>query len=56
MTGKIYKMQATGWKLEEAIQLFYIGNEGGLAAQSVRSPPRESDMPLNHPDPRHVHM
>lgn len=43
-------LQATGWKLEEAIQLFYIGNEGGVAAQSVHSPPRESDMPLNHPN------
>ncbi|KAK6122456.1 hypothetical protein DH2020_043793 [Rehmannia glutinosa] len=26
---------ATGWKLEEAIQLFYVGNEGGLATTSV---------------------
>ncbi|KAL3635885.1 hypothetical protein CASFOL_020432 [Castilleja foliolosa] len=32
-------LQATGWKLEEAIQLFYVGNEGGLATTS--SPPSE---------------
>ncbi|XP_023769672.1 plant UBX domain-containing protein 7 [Lactuca sativa] len=25
-------LQATSWKLEEAIQLFYIGNEGGAAS------------------------
>ncbi|KAH6792635.1 UBX domain-containing protein [Perilla frutescens var. hirtella] len=43
-------LQATGWKLEEAIQLFYIGNEGGLATQSISSPSRESDMALNHPN------
>ncbi|KAL0372814.1 UNVERIFIED_CONTAM: Plant UBX domain-containing protein 7 [Sesamum calycinum] len=40
-------LQATGWKLEEAIQLFYVGNEGRLAAPSVYSPPTESDLPLN---------
>ncbi|KAI3453237.1 hypothetical protein Pfo_009900 [Paulownia fortunei] len=39
-------LQATGWKLEEAIQLFYVGNEGGLATASVYSPPMESDLPL----------
>ncbi|KAK9106444.1 hypothetical protein Syun_022455 [Stephania yunnanensis] len=27
-------LQATSWKLEEAIQLFYIGNEGSLASSS----------------------
>ncbi|XP_057777777.1 plant UBX domain-containing protein 7-like [Salvia miltiorrhiza] len=43
-------LQATGWKLEEAIQHFYVGNEGGLGTQSAYSPPRESDMPLNHPN------
>lgn len=26
--------QATGWKLEEAIQLFYVGNEGGPVGSS----------------------
>ncbi|GER28725.1 UBX domain-containing protein [Striga asiatica] len=31
-------LQATGWKLEEAIQLFYVGNEGGFASASVHSP------------------
>ncbi|PIN05048.1 hypothetical protein CDL12_22414 [Handroanthus impetiginosus] len=34
-------LQATGWKLEEAIQLFYVGNEGGSAAPSLHSPPSE---------------
>ncbi|KAL1568696.1 plant UBX domain-containing protein 7-like isoform X2 [Salvia divinorum] len=43
-------LQATGWKLEEAIQLFYVGNDGSLGTQSVNSPPRESDMPLDHPN------
>ncbi|THG12000.1 hypothetical protein TEA_023691 [Camellia sinensis var. sinensis] len=37
---------ATSWKLEEAIQLFYIGNEGGTAASSIYSPPLENDRPL----------
>ncbi|KAL6579504.1 hypothetical protein OROMI_009720 [Orobanche minor] len=40
-------LQATGWKLEEAIQLFYVGSEGGLASASVHPPPTESDLPLN---------
>ncbi|GFP93981.1 UBX domain-containing protein 7 [Phtheirospermum japonicum] len=40
-------LQATGWKLEEAIQLFYAGNEGGLATTSVFPPPTESDLPLD---------
>ncbi|XP_056165900.1 plant UBX domain-containing protein 7 isoform X5 [Syzygium oleosum] len=32
-------LQATSWKLEEAIQLFYIGNEsGGIGGQSNPSP------------------
>ncbi|KAL7163157.1 hypothetical protein ACSBR2_039290 [Camellia fascicularis] len=39
-------LQATSWKLEEAIQLFYIGNEGGTAASSIYSPPLENDRPL----------
>ncbi|KAL3502180.1 hypothetical protein ACH5RR_036629 [Cinchona calisaya] len=41
-------LQATNWKLEEAIQLFYVGNEGGPAA-SARSPQMEGGLPL--PDP-----
>lgn len=40
-------LQATGWKLEEAIQLFYVGNEGGLAPPSAYSPPIESGLPFN---------
>ncbi|KAI3497964.1 hypothetical protein L2E82_13982 [Cichorium intybus] len=36
-------LQATSWKLEEAIQLFYIGNEGGAAASSPYVPPLEND-------------
>ncbi|XP_051144544.1 plant UBX domain-containing protein 7 isoform X2 [Andrographis paniculata] len=40
-------LQATGWKLEEAIQLFYVGNEGGFAPPSAPSPPWESEQPLN---------
>ena len=36
-------MQATNWKLEEAIQLFYVGNEGGTALSSPYPPPLEND-------------
>ncbi|KAL8535763.1 hypothetical protein ACS0TY_011416 [Phlomoides rotata] len=43
-------LQATGWKLEDAIQLFYVGHEGGLTTESVYSPPRGSDTPLNDPN------
>ncbi|XXG60187.1 hypothetical protein AAC387_Pa04g2152 [Persea americana] len=39
-------LQATSWKLEEAIQLFYIGNEGGLASSSFSSPPIENVPPV----------
>lgn len=36
-------LQATGWKLEEALQLFYVGNEGGgLATSSFPPPPTGS--------------
>ncbi|XP_015894280.1 plant UBX domain-containing protein 7 isoform X2 [Ziziphus jujuba] len=36
-------LQATSWKLEEAIQLFYVGNEGGaVAASPSQSPPTEN--------------
>lgn len=38
-------VQATSWKLEEAIQLFYVGNEGVVAAPSAFSPPLENDRP-----------
>ncbi|KAJ8564825.1 hypothetical protein K7X08_001285 [Anisodus acutangulus] len=33
-------LQATSWKLEEAIQLFYIGNEGGAAASASFNSPQ----------------
>lgn len=37
-------LQATSWKLEEAIQLFYIGHDGGaVAASSSYVPPLEND-------------
>ncbi|XP_028752586.1 plant UBX domain-containing protein 7 isoform X1 [Neltuma alba] len=38
-------LQATSWKLEEAIQLFLIGNEGGAGPQLSPShnPPAEND-------------
>ncbi|XP_074363137.1 plant UBX domain-containing protein 7-like isoform X2 [Apium graveolens] len=32
-------LQATGWQLEEAIQLFYVGNEHGAVASSSEFPP-----------------
>lgn len=36
--------QATSWKLEDAIQLFYVGNEGGVAGPtSVPSPPTTNE-------------
>lgn len=38
-------LQATSWKLEEAIQLFYVGNEGVVVAPSAFSPPLENDRP-----------
>ncbi|CAK9141732.1 unnamed protein product [Ilex paraguariensis] len=39
-------LQATHWKLEEAIQLFFVGNEGGAVAQPSFSIPVENDRPL----------
>ncbi|CAN4090407.1 unnamed protein product [Withania somnifera] len=41
-------LQATSWKLEEAIQLFYIGNEGG-AATSFNPPQLGDDAVLVDP-------
>ncbi|GLT85090.1 hypothetical protein SLE2022_032920 [Rubroshorea leprosula] len=35
-------LQATSWKLEDAIQLFYVGNEGGPTASTSDTPPVES--------------
>lgn len=45
-------LQATSWKLDEAIQLFYIGNESGAATLSAQSPQLESDLPLGDPSLR----
>ncbi|KAL3510266.1 hypothetical protein ACH5RR_029667 [Cinchona calisaya] len=39
-------LQATSWKLEDAIQLFYIGNEGVAATSSAQLPQLESDVLL----------
>ncbi|OVA03630.1 UBX [Macleaya cordata] len=39
-------LQATSWKLEEAIQLFYIGNENGVLASSSYTAPAEYIPPL----------
>ncbi|XP_022157079.1 plant UBX domain-containing protein 7 [Momordica charantia] len=38
-------LQATSWKLEDAIQLFYVGNEGGggVPGSSVPSPPTTNE-------------
>ncbi|XP_060184362.1 plant UBX domain-containing protein 7 [Lycium barbarum] len=41
-------LQATSWKLEEAIQLFYIGNDSGAAA-SFNSPQLGNDALLSDP-------
>ncbi|KAL5554127.1 hypothetical protein UlMin_041528 [Ulmus minor] len=36
-------LQATSWKLDEAIQLFYVGNEGGtIVGSSSQTPPIEN--------------
>lgn len=34
-------LQATSWKLDEAIQLFFVGNDGGQVVTSSQSPPAE---------------
>lgn len=41
----IHTIQATSWKLEEAIQLYFVGNEGRDVTPSVHSPPLENDLP-----------
>ncbi|KAD7116714.1 hypothetical protein R6Q59_006549 [Mikania micrantha] len=40
-------LQATSWKLDEAIQLFYVGNDSGAAAvaSSPYVPPLDNDLP-----------
>ncbi|WCJ33737.1 UBX domain-containing protein [Euphorbia peplus] len=45
-------LQATNWKLEEALQLFYIGNEGGQVASA--SHPLPPQMPPPFPDSNSV--
>lgn len=35
--------QATSWKLDEAIQLFYIGNEGGMLPSGTDTLPESND-------------
>ncbi|KAG6766034.1 hypothetical protein POTOM_030099 [Populus tomentosa] len=35
-------LQATSWKLEDAIQLFYVGNEGGVVASASHPPQTET--------------
>ncbi|GLU01090.1 hypothetical protein SLE2022_184160 [Rubroshorea leprosula] len=35
-------LQATSWQLEEALQLFYVDNEGGPTALASNSPPVEN--------------
>ncbi|XP_042509351.1 plant UBX domain-containing protein 7-like [Macadamia integrifolia] len=39
-------LQATCWKLEEAIQLFYVGNDGGGLPPPSNSSPTENSSPL----------
>ncbi|CAN0890992.1 Plant UBX domain-containing protein 7 [Linum grandiflorum] len=41
-------LQATSWKLDEALQLFYVGNEG-QAAPASHSPPRGDLWPTETP-------
>lgn len=47
-------LQATSWKLEDAIQLFYIGNEAGAASLPPQVPPQNeaamSDQSLGLPE------
>jgi len=38
-----FYQQATSWKLEEAIQLFYIGNEGGMLQSGTHTQPASND-------------
>lgn len=44
-------LQATSWKLEEAIQLFYVGHEGGSMGSSSYLPPEENATPLTNQSP-----
>lgn len=41
LNGGVFLEQATSWSLDEAIQLFYVGNESGQVVTSSQSPPAE---------------
>lgn len=43
LKASILYNQATGWKLEEAIQLFYVGNEAGIMAEAAPLPTENID-------------
>ncbi|XP_074341409.1 plant UBX domain-containing protein 7-like isoform X2 [Apium graveolens] len=40
-------LQATGWKLEDALQLFYVGNDSGIVAASSEFPPLVTESTQN---------
>lgn len=40
---EFFYQQATSWKLEEAIQLFYVGGEGGMVSSGTHTQPRSND-------------
>jgi hypothetical protein len=42
LTGGALWEQATSWKLEEAIQLFFVGNDGGPVVTSSQPPAAEN--------------
>ncbi|MCL7029208.1 hypothetical protein MKW94_025335, partial [Papaver nudicaule] len=44
-------LQATNWNLEEALQLFYVGNDNGAFASSSVAPPEQSGSPLADQSP-----
>lgn len=44
-------LQATSWKLEDAIQLFYVGSESVAVAESVHIPVVENDPTLQDSNP-----
>ena len=54
--GILLGEQATSWKLEEAIQLFYIGSEGGtvVGGSSSQFPPTENIEALAEQTARYV--
>ena len=38
LNGGVFLEQATSWKLDEAIQLFFVGNDSGQVVTSSHSP------------------